>query len=174
MSDQSFVCATCGQRHPGLPTDYGFRLPDEVHALSYVDSYLRSRSNADLCTLDEGRHFLRGVIPIPMVESDAEFGWGVWVEVSRESHDTYVQAFEADLSTHHRVVGRLANNIPGYGGTLGLEVEIQFQNEGARPSLYFPASSLHALAHEQRNGISHKRHHDILEAVGFFKEKDGA
>ncbi|WP_416136139.1 DUF2199 domain-containing protein [Aquabacterium sp. A7-Y] len=55
MSDPSFVCATCGQRHSGLPTDYGFRLPDQVHALSYIERYRRSRSNADLCTLDIGR-----------------------------------------------------------------------------------------------------------------------
>jgi hypothetical protein len=174
VSDPSFLCATCGQKHPGLPKDYGFRLPDEVHALSYVDRYLRSRSNADLCTLDEAHHFLRGVLAVPLGEPDDQFCWGIWVVVSREYHDAYVRGFDDDLSSHRRFAGRLANDIPGYGGTLGLEVEVQFQSEGSRPSVYFPEDSTHALALEQRNGISHKRHHDILESVGFFKEKDGA
>ena len=174
MSDESFVCATCGQRHPDLPTDYGFRLPDDVHALSYVSRYFRSRSNADLCTLDERRYFIRGVVPLPMSESDGEFCWGVWVEVERPIHDLYAREFEADLSSHEPVAAQLANDVPGYGGTLGLEVELQFQGEGSRPWLTFPVTLSHALAHEQRNGISQRRHHDILDAVGFFREKDGA
>jgi len=174
MSDETFVCATCGQRHPGLPTDYGFRLPDDVHALSYVTRYLRSRSNADLCTLDERRYFIRGIVPLPMREAEGEFCWGVWVEVGKAIHDLYAQEFEADLSSYEVVAGRLANDIPGYGGTLGLGVEVQFQGEGSRPRFTIPATPSHALALEQRNGVSHRRHHDILEAVGFFKEKDGA
>lgn len=174
MNDQSFVCSTCGQRHPGLPTDYGFRLPDEVHALGYVNRYLRSRSNADLCTLDEGRYFLRGVLPIPLIEAKDDFCWGVWVEVDETTHDTYAHGFESDLSGQPGFPGRLANNLPGYGGTVGLAVDIRFQDEGTRPLLEFPPCSAHALAHEQHNGISNRRHHDLLESVGFFKKKDDA
>lgn len=173
MSDQSFVCSTCGQTHPGLPTDYGFRLPDEVHALTYVDRYLRSRSNADLCTLDECRYFFRGLIPVPFSDSDAEFGWGVWVEVSKQHHDVYVSGFGENLSNAPPFPGRLANDIPGYGGTVGLIVAAQFQSANSRPVFSFPETSSHALALEQRHGITRKRHHDLLEALGFFKEKDG-
>ena len=174
MTDRSFICATCGQEHPGLPTDYGFRLPDEVHALSYVDRYLRSRSNADLCTLDEHRYFIRGVIAIPFVGSSEEFCWGVWVELNKAHHDAYVEGFERGLSDSPRFIGRIANEIPSYNGTIGLEVEVQLQSEGTRPSFHFPDAASHALAHEQRGGITHKRHHDLLEAAGFFKEKNGA
>jgi hypothetical protein len=172
MSDPSFVCATCGQRHSGLPTDYGFRLPDDVHELGYIEQYQRSRSNADLCTLDEQRYFFRGVIPVPFVGSDEEFYWGVWVEVEKEDHDAYIRGFDEDMSDHPRFVARLANDIPGYGGTKDLEVEVQFQSESARPSFHFPEAVSHPLAHEQREGITQKRHHDILEAVGFFEDGD--
>ena len=174
MSDESFVCATCGQRHAGLPTDYGFRLPDEVHALSYVDQYSRSRSNADLCTLDESRYFLRGVIPVPFADSDEEFGWGVWVEVNKQHHDLYATRFREDLSSTPRFQGQLANDIPGYGGTTGLVVDIQLQSANDRPAFFLHETSSHALALEQRLGITRARHHDILEGVGFFKENDGA
>lgn len=53
MTDQSYVCSSCGKTHKGLPTDWGFRLPDQVFELSYLDKYRRTRSNADLCSLDE-------------------------------------------------------------------------------------------------------------------------
>lgn len=174
MSDESFICSTCGQRHPGLSKDYGFRLPDEVHALGYVDRYLRSRSNADLCTLDGGRYFLRGVLPVPLIQANDDFCWGVWVEVDEMTHDTYAQGFESDLSKHPLRPGRLANNIPGYAGTVGLAVDIRFQDEGTWPLLAFPRSSVHALAHEQHHGISNRRHHDLLESVGYFKKKGDA
>ncbi len=151
--------------------DFGFRLPDKVHALAYVERYLRSRSNVDLCTLDEARYFLRGVLPLPFQESEDEFCWGVWVEVAREHHQRYVSAFEADSSGTPRFAGSIANEVPGYGGTLGLVVEVQLQQAGERPAVYV-ADSSHALAHEQRAGISRKRHHDILEATGFFRKKD--
>ena len=175
MSDRSFVCATCGETHPGLPADYGFRLPDEVHALEYLERYLRCRSNADLCTLDERRYFVRGVLPVPFAGSDTdEFRWGVWVELGKAGHDAYVAGFDEDLSGHPRLPGRIANEMPGYGATVGLDVEVQFQAEGTRPFLYFPSHASHALAHEQRGGITRKRHHDILEATGFFDDKEDA
>lgn len=172
MSDPSFVCGTCGQEHAGLPLDFGFRLPDEVHGLGYLDRYLRSRSNADLCTLDEGRYFLRAVLPLALIESDEEFCWGVWVEVSRRCHDVYLSGFHSDLRKQRSLSGRLANSVPGYDGTLGLKVAVQFGDEGSRPCLSFPADVQHALAHEQRQGISHKRHHSILEAVELSTKHD--
>lgn len=173
MSDESFICETCGQTHEGLPLDYGFRLPDEVHALDYIERYRRSRSNADLCTLDEARYFFRGIALLPFAGSDDEFGWGLWVEVDRTHHDAYVSLFDGDASSTPRIRGRLANEIPGYGGTMGIAVEVEFQPQGDRPKLFFPAHESHPLAVEQRRGITRRRHHDILEAVGFFRKNTG-
>ena len=166
--DNSFICQTCGQRHEGLPTDFGFRLPDEVHELTYLDQYRRARRNSDLCTLDESRYFIRAVLPLPMPETDNEFRWGVWVEVSKPSHDLYVEKFDDAAEDEPRFPGIVVNAIPGYDGTIGLSVDVQLGAEGERPALYFPAATTHALALEQRSGISRKRHHDILESTGFF------
>ncbi len=149
--------------------DYSFGLPDDVYALGYLARYLRSRSNNDLCTLDESRHFLRGVIPIPFESSEEEYCWGVWVEVSREDRDKYLRGFDEDLSAEASFPGRLANDIPGHGGTLGLPVIARFGAPGKRPNYYFEASSPHALARDQQVGISAARHHAILEAVGHFE-----
>jgi len=168
MTGPSFTCATCGQIHPGLPTDYGFRLPDEVHALAYLDRYARSRSNADLCTLDDSRYFIRGIIPVPFQAIEDDFCWGIWAEVDKATHDHYVAGFDEDSIRGTTSKGSLANTIPGYPETAGLEIHIEFQDGSSRPKYFFPANESHALAHEQRGGISNKRHHDILEAVGHF------
>lgn len=174
MTDSSFTCSTCGQVHPGLPTDYGFRLPDEVHSLAYLERYARSRSNADLCTLDESRYFIRGVILVPLTESGDDFCWGIWAEVDKATHDHYAAGFDEDSILGYTARGTLANTIPGYSETSGLEVEIEFQNANSRPRYLLLANPMHALAHEQRGGISIKRHHDILEAVGHFAEASDA
>ena len=169
MTDQSFICGTCGQEHPGLPTDYAFGLPDDVHALRYLERYTRSRSNADLCTLDEERFFIRGVLPVPFESSDEEFVWGLWVEVNREQHDLCVAGYYDDLSDNPRFAARLANTIPGYDDTSDLSVEVQFHSGNDRPSFHFSPTASHQLAREQRDGISRERHHQILERVGFLR-----
>ena len=69
---RGFRCGTCGRVHPGLPTEWGFREPDEVFALSYIAKYLRTRINADLCTLDDSRYFLRGLLGLPFTEASGE------------------------------------------------------------------------------------------------------
>ncbi len=172
MADTSFTCSTCGQVHAGLPTDYGFRLPDEVHALNYLERYTKSRSNADLCTLDESRFFLRGILPLPFQERDDRFCWGVWVEVNQATHDRYLAGFHDDALQGATGTGTLANTIPGYAETLGLEVQVEFQSGGSRPTFLFLPDAAHALADEQRSGISSKRHHDLLDAVGHFDTEE--
>jgi hypothetical protein len=170
MNHETFVCDICGERHEGLPTDFGFRLPDEVHTLAYLDRYLRSRHNADLCTLDESRYFVRCVLGIPLLERQEEFGWGVWVEVAAEDHNNYLKRFHEAAENAPRFRGSLANEVPGYEQTLGLSVEVQLGREDQRPKLYCHATSIHALAIEQREGISRERHHEILECTGSFEQ----
>ena len=155
-----------------MPTDWGFKLPDIVHDLSYVEQYKRSRHNADLCTLDERRHFIRGLLPIPLPESGEEFNWGIWVEVDLPTHTLYVDGFNADLSGQPRSTGAIANKLSVYGQTIGLPVQIQYNPGNARPSFWLPEDQMHALALEQRGGITLKRQHSILEELGFFKKDD--
>jgi hypothetical protein len=164
------ACHHCGRVHPGLPTDDGFRLPDEVFALPTVERYLRTRSNPDVCTLDEARYFLRGILVLPFADRDGVFSWGVWAEVARSDHDAYLTQIEADSdgSSLPRFGGQLANAIPGYGGSRGLAVEVQLGGPAERPSLWLPRRSRHALAREQARELSAARHHQVLEACGCF------
>jgi hypothetical protein len=108
------------------------------------------------------------VIPIPFEGTEDEYCWGVWVEVSREDHDKYVRGCDEDLSAEPSFTGKLANDIPGHGGTIGLPVIARFGAPGKRPNYYLEASSPHTLARDQQQGIDAARHHAILEAVGHF------
>jgi hypothetical protein len=169
-----FKCSHCGKEHDGLPTDWAYKLPDEVHDLSYLDRYARSRHNSDLCTLDESRYFIRTLLCLPLTQGtgDQTFNWGVWVEVDKETHDLYLSSWNEDISARPRANGRIANAITVYGDTLDLPVEIQFQSGTDRPTVQLTPGTSHALALEQARGISGKRHHDILFALGHFDEGD--
>ncbi|MBH9578151.1 DUF2199 domain-containing protein [Inhella proteolytica] len=172
----TYTCAHCGQEHDGLPTDWGFKLPDEVHALSYPERYARTRHCADLCTLDESRWFIRALLPIPLQEGEPDevFNWGVWIEVDKATHDLYVTSWEEDIADRPRASGQIANDLKVYGGTLGLPVEIEFRSGTERPLAWCPVDTVNAVALEQRGGISSRRHHDILTAVGYFDDEVAA
>ena len=172
MKDGGYICSTCGKAHEGLPTDWGFGLPDEVYALSYLDKYRRARSNSDLCTLDEGRFFFRGLLMIPFTHQIGHFAWGVWIEVPRAAHDFYLDNFSNELAQGTTFSGTIANAIPGFDDSLGLPLEAVIQSAKSRPLFYFPNASGHELARDQRAGIGPERHHSYLESCGYFKESD--
>jgi hypothetical protein len=81
-AESSFVCSQCGTTHDGLPTDRGYKLPDDVWAVPEPDRAARAYWNTDLCEMDD-RFFIRGVLYVPSISRDGAFGWGVWVEVDR-------------------------------------------------------------------------------------------
>lgn len=172
MTDHGYVCSSCGKVHEGLPTDWGFKLPDEVFALPYLEKYHRTRSNTDLCALDERRFFIRGLLPIPFTHQEGEFAWGVWAEVPKEIHDFYLDNYSNELAQGTKAVGALANTIPGFPEITGKPLEIEFQNAKSRPFFAFPGSADHELAVDQRDGIGHNRHHRFLELCGHFDESD--
>lgn len=167
---KDFRCGTCGKVHAGLPSDYACRLPDEVFAMSPTDRYLRTRMGASFCTVDEARFFIRGVLYLPFTDQEGAFGWGLWAEVSEDDHNTCLayDAADADGSEVPPFSGKLANAFAGYRQTLGLPVEVQLGGIGKRPSFWLPSRSRHTLAREQARGISAARHHQLLEACGFF------
>ncbi len=172
MTDHSYVCSSCGKTHEGLPTDWGFKLPDEVFELSYLDTYRRTRSNSDLCSLDERRFFIRALLRVPFTDQEGQFAWGVWAEVTKEAHDFYLDNYSNDLAEGTKFEGTLANAIPGFPDAAGETVDVELQNAKGRPLLSFLRSAEHELAHDQRGGVDRNRHHHFLEQCGYFDEDD--
>ena len=172
MAGHTYTCSSCGKEHQGLPTDWAFKLPDEIFELSYLEKYRRTRSNSDLCTLDERRFFFRGLLSMPFTYQAGEFSWGVWVEVERTAHDFYFDNFNDDFAKGTKAQGRLANAIPGFSELLNELIEIQFQDGSSRPSFSFQENAAHRLAKDQREGIDFARHHEFLDLCGHFSESD--
>jgi hypothetical protein len=172
MAGQTYICSSCGKEHQGLPTDWGFKLPDSVFDLSYLDKYRRSRSNVDLCTLDENRFFVRGLLSLPFTYQEGQFSWGVWVEVDRTTHAFYLGNFNDEFAKGSKAQGRLANTIPGFPELVNELLEIEFQDSESRPSFRFLPRAAHQLAKDQREGVDFARHHEFLDLCGHFAQSD--
>lgn len=160
----SFVCSICGQQHDELITNWAFTLPDEVWAIPEPERFEKAKFTSDLCQFGD-RYFIRCVLPVPIVGTDQEFGWGVWSEVEWPVFERYYALYDEDASGEPLHSGTLANDLPIYAGNFGTEVEIQFGRSSKRPTVFLPDDDVSSLATEQRSGIDSRRHHEILELL---------
>lgn len=152
-------CSCCGKEIGEIVFDSSFNMPDEIWKLSKLQRLLRAKIGSDLSRFGE-RFFLRGVAYIPVKDTDRSYGWGIWVEVSKDDFDDYFESFEEDNSSKPKFAGIVANEIPYYENTTGLKVEVQLGNETQRPEIYFSDQS-HLLTKEQTDGISLEKVHSF-------------
>jgi hypothetical protein len=162
---KSFVCSTCGETHDGLPTDHGWKLPDDVWAIPEQERSNQAKFNSDLCQFGT-RFFLRCLLKVPFNEQPEYYGWGIWVEVIEPDFYRYIELYDKDGSNEPPIPGSVANAMPAYSSTLGLPVAVQFQDSTSRPTVHVSATSNHPLAREQSVGIDNRRYHEILVATG--------
>lgn len=149
--DVRHLCAECDVEHRGLP-DLAFRLPDAIFALDPSERAGRVRDSSDLCILDDDRHWIRAVLPVPVVATDFEYCFGVWVEVRADDFARYREHFDGDPPAGEGPYGgRLANAIPGYDDDAP-DVRAHLLPDGKRPRLEVSASD-GALARDQRDGV---------------------
>jgi hypothetical protein len=160
----TFICSVCGKEHDGLPTDWGYTLPDDVWAIPEPERSQRARFDTDLCQLGD-RYFIRGVLPVPLLESRGSFGWGAWAEVERPAFERYLELYDQDGSAEPSFAGALANALRPYPGSMGSPVSIQLLDATTRPVLRVPETHESLLATDQRTGIGDARHHQILDIL---------
>lgn len=142
-----------------LAKDISMSFPEDIWALNPIERYLRARTASEFCTLDESRYFIRSLLPVPLKDENDEFLWGVWCEVSQVDHDRYLKAYvERRLDEVGHIKGWLANDLPAYDDSLGLEVEISCSQE-ERPRVKVLSES--SLKVEQNQGIDRQRHQEI-------------
>lgn len=112
----------------------------------------------------------RGVLPVPFTHIEGSFGWGVWAEVDRATHDFHLEHFSADNTQAQPASGRLANRIPAHPDLGAEPLEMRFQDETSRPELHLLPRFSHPFAREQQEGVSAPGHHAYLVASGHFRE----
>ena len=157
-----FTCSTCGRYHEEELRDVRTGLPDEIFALAAEERDRRAQVGPDFAELDGERFYVRGLLSIPILDEDADFGWGIWARV-----EAHVDAELREHWTDEDAVGRsfegeLAVELPAYGSTLGLAGTLRLRSVDLLPSFEL-ADSGHLLGFEQRHGISLERARELAD-----------
>ena len=153
MSSFSYVCPCCGLMHVGLPA-LGFRAP-----LYWNDGVAQAegeRLDSDLCVIGGQDYFIRCVLNMPIQNSSAVLGWGVWLSQSRANFELYADQAAAETIPHRITFGYLANRIPGYPDTLSLHANAHWQTDGLRPIVELKETD-HPLYRNWAEGISREQ-----------------
>ncbi|MDQ0798312.1 hypothetical protein QFZ58_006800 [Streptomyces sp. B1I3] len=163
-SDLGFTCACCGTHHPELPMNYTAEAPAVWEsAFADADDCLLS---SDQCVIRAQHYFVKGLIEIPVIDSDEVFSWGVWVSLSRENFSRAADLWESPSRESEKpYFGWLTTDLPVYPATtLNLKTYVHTRPVGERPFVELEPTD-HPLAVEQRTGITLDRVREIAAAV---------
>lgn len=158
----SFKCSSCEKLHEGSPS-FGFTYPDPW--LGQPDG-IKTNGNVsdDLCFYEDedGEHyFIRVTIEIPIHTVSEPFMWGVWVSLSKESYEHYVETWEKpDIERIY--FGWFCSELPHYDSTFSLATNVHPQANGDRPYLTLNEVD-HEFYHDFKNGISVEKAQKIAE-----------
>ena len=160
----SFRCSSCGEIHEGSPS-FSYRAPDtflqqtkEVQEAGHLSS--------DLCehTDEDGPHyFIRVCLEVPIHGIEQPFLWGVWVSLSKESFDRYVETYESP-DVNDQYFGWLCNSLPYYPETFPIKTQVHPRIGKARPYIELEECT-HPLALDYHNGITIERAQEIAEVA---------
>lgn len=144
------------------PVSYAADSPDSYAWLKESERAQRAVLGSDQCIIDEEEYFLRGLIELPIIGFNDVFLWGVWASIWKKDFDEISEHWETP--EREKLIGpykgRLNNRITEYTETFNLKCTIRIQPVGSRPLFYIDEPD-HALAQEQRHGISLERIQEI-------------
>ncbi|MFD7233697.1 DUF2199 domain-containing protein [Streptomyces syringium] len=163
-NDAGFTCSCCGAQHPLLPMAYSTTAP-------YLwDESFSDRSDCllslDQCVIQAQHYFVKGLIEIPVIGSDAAFSWGVWVSLSRENFVRATDRWDtAGREAEEPYFGWLSTDLSLYSpSTINLKTHVHTRPVGQRPLIELQPTD-HPLAVEQQGGITLDRVREIAETV---------
>jgi hypothetical protein len=159
-----FDCATCGERHEGIPLCFGPQAPAPWFEIPPDERERRAELNSDMCVIDETHYFVLGRIELPIVGTSEHFCWLVWVSLSVDNFKRAYDLWETPgRESEPPYFGWLCTALPGYPDpTLHLKTNVHTRAVGVRPLIELEPTS-HPLAVEQREGISMKRVERLVE-----------
>lgn len=160
-----FDCSVCGQHHDVLPLSYSVKAPRAASLIPPDEIEQRVVITPDQCVIDGKDFYLRGRIVIPILDYDEPFIWGVWAEISPKNFIGTIELWQAQgREAEPQFPGWIDTEIPLFGDTINLLVDVQTQRVGRRPH-FTVADREHPLAVEQRHGISLLRVQQIGELI---------
>ena len=158
----SFKCTSCSKVHEGAPS-FGFDAPSPYTELSEA---LRTSAHlgTDLCWYEEDgetHRFVRVCLEVPIHGFSEPFTWGVWVSLSEQSFNRYVETLDSPIESDS-YFGWFCNRLPYYPDTHALKVNVRPRGGDLRPYIELQSSD-HVLAQDYANGVSIARAQEIAE-----------
>jgi hypothetical protein len=164
----SFTGSVCGEQHEGEVRDIRLTLPDPVFRLDEDERARRAWVGEDSSVLrepDGDRHFVRGLLELPIRGEDGYFGYGSWVEVSAGDFADLGELWhEPDGWRHEPFPGVLANELAPYTSTVGLPLRLRLRDVRLLPLIELEAGD-HPLVRDQAEGITDHDAHGLAAVV---------
>jgi hypothetical protein len=154
-------CEYCDEAHGELPMDIAYKRPYHYFLIPEDEVEKRIRINDDLCVIDEEVCLIRGLLSVPVADSEREFKWGVWAVITKQDFARYLELWDVDYPDIEPFVGMLSCDPPGYEGILHAEVEIHIGKSSHRPQFRLRPIE-HRMYEEQQAGITLQRVHEIV------------
>jgi hypothetical protein len=162
----SYICHQCGLSHEDIPLSFAADFPDQYANMSSEDRDNRSIIGSDQCIINSEAFYVRGLLEIPILDSDDKFLWGLWASVKEEVFDELSDSWEEQGRESRRgpFKARLGNKLAVYPDTFNLKMTIKVQPVGTRP-LFFIDEENHPLAIAQRVGMSANETQELVSRL---------
>jgi len=162
MATLEYTCVSCGERHVGLPSP-GWAYPIHYVAIPQAERDRRARLTSDTCIIDNEYFFIRACLDIHVHGVDEPLSWGIWVSLSRESFDRYLELYEDQARTAGEYFfGWFCSPISAYPMPQNLKTHVHVRPWPERPSVELEPTD-HPLAIDQRNGITMERAIELIQ-----------
>jgi hypothetical protein len=164
----AFKCSDCGAIHEGSPS-IGYRMPDPYACLSEAERTATGTLSSDLCTIahdERTDYFIRAVLEVPIHGIAEPFLWGVWVSLSEQSFNRYVETYD-DPVEGDGFFGWVSNAISAYPLHRSRPADVFVQSGGRRPRIMLHRGDPEddPLVIDQVHGISVSRAQQIAEGA---------
>ena len=163
-----FTCVVCGETHAGDTRDIRLGLPQPIFLLDEEERRRRAYVEDDFAVLHgqgQDRYYVRALLELPIEGEDGYFGYGAWVEVSKEDVATLGELWDDEEGWRSEpFAGTLANELHPYAFTEGLPVRLRLRDVKLLPLVELDDSN-HELVRAQRNGISAHRAHELAATI---------
>ncbi|MEI5906113.1 DUF2199 domain-containing protein [Bacillus spongiae] len=160
---KEYTCSCCGEYYDELPTSYGTVAPVYYEFLPPEERQERFKLSKDLCVMDNEHFFIRGCVEIPIIGTDEEFIWGVWVSLSEANYNKVKEDWD-NPERLEPMVGWFSTALPCYPDTINLKARVHHREGGIRPYVELEPTD-HPLAVEFRNGMTLERVQEIAEKL---------
>jgi hypothetical protein len=164
-------CSLCGDEHDLFAIEPRYARPDAFVRIPREERAARTQAGDDWCRLRDAaglnqQWFLRVTLPFEVLGEGRRLQWGVWVEVSEAVYARVMELWEEEnQASEPPLPAAMANELPGYPSTLGLQGTMRLRGRNTAPQFFLQAGLQHPLAAEQRSGVYPER---ALEWVSRF------